>query len=254
METATKPSVDIGPWVSEGWKMFTAHWGTWVKMSLIMMLPVLFPMVGYIIGYIGFIQAMMPRPTAYGVYAGPPEFPAWVFVVWGLSALGAIIGALITSYFQIGMWKAALKQARGGTPEMSDMKGNGHLYGRIFLANLAIGFLTFLGLLACYIGAFVVMGWYLYAIPLIIDRDLSIGEAMRQSKAATSQNLLMFILYAFLVGLISQVGAYACLVGLFVTMPLKFTIDAVAYRQTFDGVRAGAAPAFATAPSGPITY
>lgn len=250
METASKPAVDIGPWVSDGWKMFTANWGVWVKMSLIMMLPVLFPMVGYIIGYVGFIQAM----TSGGYYGGPPEFPVWVAVVWGLSALGALIGALITSYFQIGMWKAALKQARGGTPEMSDMKGNGHLYGRVFLANIAIGFLTMLGLLACYIGAFVVMGWYLFAIPLIIDRDLSIGEAMRQSKAATSQNLLMFILYAFLVGLISQVGAYACLVGLFITMPLKFTIDAAAYRQTFDGVRTAVAPAFATPPAGPITY
>jgi hypothetical protein len=249
------PAVDIGPWVTEGWKMFAGHWGTWSKMSVLVALPILFPMIGYFIGYFGFIFSILPRPGEMGPYGGgPPQIPVWALTVWGVSAFLAILGSFVSAYFQIGMWKSALKQARGGTPDTGDLKGNGHLFGRVILASIVLGLLQLVGVFFCFVGQFVVLGWYFYTIPLIIDKDLPIGEAMRQSKAATSPQLLMYILFAYVTQVLAGLGAMLCLVGLVFSFPLKFTIEAVSYRQTFGGSPPGP-PAF-PAPSGPgpITY
>jgi len=245
-QTGSAAQVDIGGWVSQGWKMFSAHWGTWVKMSAITMLPVLPGLFAFIFGYVALLQSILPQPGQYG---GPSEPPTWIFAVWGIAYLVIIVGSFVSLYFQLGMWKAALKTARGGTPALSDLKGNGHLYFRTLGAAFVVGLLTMLGIFACYIGAFVVMGWYIYVQPLIVDRDLTIGDAMRTSKAAVTGQLLMYILFAFVVGILQQIGAYACLIGIIATFPLHFTIHAVAYTRTFDQPAAPPAAAFPAAPT-----
>lgn len=243
MQTGMKPNVDIGGWISEGWKLFTANWGVWVKMSLIVMLPVFPGIIAFFAAYVSLITSitsMVPQPGGYG--APPPEPPFAMFAIMGGGYLLLFIGQFVSLYFSIGFWKAALKTARGGTPALADLKGNGHLYLRVLGASLLVGLLTVLGVFACYIGAFVVMGWYLFVMPLLIDKDLSVGEAMRQSKEITAGQMLLYILFAFVVGIVSQLGAYACLVGIVATLPLHYLVFAVAYVKNVDAQ--AAAPTF----------
>jgi len=248
MQTGTKPAVDIGGWISEGWKLFTANWGTWVKMGTIVMLPILPGIIGLIVGYVVMLQALMPTPGMYGGYAQPPEPPIGAFALFGASYLFMLVGAFVSMYFQIGFWKAAIKTARGGTPALSDLKGNGHLYLRVLGATIVVQLLVMLGVFACYIGAFVVMGWYLFVMPLLIDKDLSIGEAMRQSKEITAGQMLLYILFAFVVGIVSQLGVYFCIVGVIATIPLHYLVFAVAYVRNVDAQ--AVAPTF-PAPAAP---
>lgn len=252
MQMGTRPNVDIGGWISAGWNLFTPHWGTWVKMALLVMLPLFPGIIGYIYGYVSMISMMMPQPGAYGPYGQPPEPPFFALGVFGVSVVLVFIGSFVSIYFQIGMWKAALKTARGGVPSLSDMKGNGHLYLKVLGGSIVVGLLTMLGVFACYIGAFVVMGWYLFVVPLLIDKDLPIGEALRQSKDMTTGQLLMYILFAFVTGIVSQLGAYFCLVGIVVTLPLHYLIFGHAYTRCFDApatAPATAGPAFPPAPA-----
>lgn len=231
MQTGTKPAVDIGGWISAGWNLFTPNWGTWVKMSLIVMLPIFPGLIGFIVAYAVMIQSMMPQP---GMYGQPPEPPLAALGMLGGSYLFIFIGQFVSMYFSIGFWKAAIKAARGGTPALSDLKGNGHLYMRVLGATLLVGLLTTLGIFACYIGAFVVMGWYLFVMPMLIDKDLSIGEAMRQSKEMTAGQMLLYILFAFVTGIVSQLGIYFCIVGIIATLPLHYLVFAVAYVRNVD--------------------
>ena len=250
MQTGTRPNVDIGGWISAGWNLFTPHWGTWVKMALIVMLPLFPGIIGYIVGYVSMLQSILPRPGMYGGYA-EPEPPIFALGVFGASVVFVFVGSFVSIYFQIGMWKAALKTARGGTPSLSDMKGNGHLYMRVLGGSIVVGLLTMLGVFACYIGAFVVMGWYLFVMPLLIDKDLTIGEALRQSKDMTTGQLLMFILFAFVTGIVSQLGAYFCLVGIVVTLPLHYLIFGHAYTRCFDAPAVAPAAPYPPAASAP---
>jgi uncharacterized membrane protein len=121
----------------------------------------------------------------------------------------------------------------------------------VVVAQLCIGALTMVGALFCIIPAFIVAGLFYFTIPLIIHRNLGVMEAMRTSIELTKQNILMFTLFALVVGIISQVGSYACYVGLLATFPLQFTIGVVAYRDCF-GV--AGARTFQPPPANPAAY
>lgn len=247
--------VEIGAWVSAGWKMFTAHWKTWVKMGCITYLPLVFPMIGFMAGYFALIFSLVPRMgvDAYGnpVPVMPSGPPIWALSVLGISGLFLFVMGFVSMYFSIGMWKAALKQARGGVPEMSDLRGNGGIFWRVLGAVIVIQLLTTLGAMLCFIPAFIVMGWYYYVLPLVIDKNLSLGEAMTQSKAATSPQLMMFILWAIVVSILASLGSYACYIGLVASAPLHFLLAAVSYRATFEGVNWVQAPPAYPPPAAP---
>jgi uncharacterized paraquat-inducible protein A len=93
--------------------------------------------------------------------------------------------------------------------------------------------LAAIGAMLCVIPAFIVAGLFFFTLPLIVERDLGVFEAMRASSDVTKRNLLMFTLFAFVVQLIASAGSYACYIGLLATWPLMFTITAVAYRDCF---------------------
>jgi hypothetical protein len=90
---------------------------------------------------------------------------------------------------------------------------------------------------------------------------------MAESKEVVQKNLIMFILFQFVVQLIAQSGQYLCYVGLLATFPLQFTMSIIAYRDCFgvQGARSfqppppvnpaayGGPPGWGQAPSGPGT-
>jgi hypothetical protein len=88
-------------------------------------------------------------------------------------------------------------------------------------------------MLVCIIPAFIVGGLLLFTLPLIIERDMGVFEAMRASREVTGRNLVMFTLFAIVAQLIASAGTYACYIGLLATWPLLFTMTAVAYRDCF---------------------
>jgi hypothetical protein len=46
--------------------------------------------------------------------------------------------------------------------------------------------------------------------------------------------MLMYILFSFVVGLVSQLGFYFCVVGLFATIPIHYLAFAAAYTKNVD--------------------
>ena len=74
---------------------------------------------------------------------------------------------------------------------------------------------------------------FLFAYPLIVDRQLSGWEAIKTSARASMKNLggiLGLVLLNFGLGIL---GAICCYVGLIFVIPVSFASYAVAYRQVF---------------------
>jgi uncharacterized membrane protein len=130
-----------------------------------------------------------------------------------------------------GMYKSAFKQLRGGQLEFSDLFSARDRVWSILGAMLLTGLAVLIGLVLCVIPAFIAIGLFFFAVPLVVEKGLGPVEALRASSDVTRQNLLMFTLYALVVQLIGSVGSYACYIGLLVTYPLIFTMTAVAYRD-----------------------
>jgi uncharacterized membrane protein len=229
MQNIEKPPVRFGEWISEGWKMFTEQWKTWVINTLIYVLICFSPLltVAYsFYGYMLFQSSQHPR-------GAQPIAPGTLMTFFLLLGVTLIYTTLVAPFFTGGLHQMALKQLRGGRLEIRDLFSGGKFYFQIFIATLLIGIATLIGTMLCILPGFLVGGCLFFTIPLIIDRKLGPVEAMTTSYELVKQNIWMFTLFAFVVQLIVQAGSYACQVGMLATIPLLFTITAVAYRDTF---------------------
>ncbi|MGZ5483154.1 MAG: hypothetical protein ACXWID_14350 [Pyrinomonadaceae bacterium] len=85
---------------------------------------------------------------------------------------------------------------------------------------------------------------FLFAYPLIADRNLSGLEAIKLSYRAALKNLGGIIGLILLISGLSILGVLACYVGAFLVMPISFASYAVAYRRVFPetGSLGGPAP------------
>lgn len=239
--------VRLGDWISEGWNMFTQQWKGWLTISASFFVVVILPMLAFIgVMYVGMFATMMSQQQSR---RAPPEIPIATLLgfYFGLFALIVVLLPL-TVFLMGGAYRAAFKQLRGGRVEFRDLFSARDCYWRLLGATLIHGLLVFIAAIFCIIPAFIVAGLLFFTLPLIIERNLSIADAIRASRELTQRRLLMFILFAFLVQLIASAGTYLCYVGLLATWPLMFTITAVAYRDCF-GVEG--AQSFAQAPSSP---
>lgn len=216
------PTVRWGEWIGEGWQMFAEQWQAWVVHMLVFGLIMLIPIVPfYVLMFaVGFATSRQESST----------MPAALFAVYPIFIL---IIMLLTSFLMGGAYRSAFKQLRGERFQLRDLFSGGDCWGRTLGATLLISILASIGALLCIIPAFIVGGLFFFTIPLIVERNLSVTDAMRASYEVTRQNLLMFTLFAFVLPLLAGLGAFACYVGLLVTYPLLFTIMAVAYRDCF---------------------
>ena len=243
--------VRFGEWISEGWKMFTEQWKGWVTLSLGFFVAVVVPIGAFIVTmYVMMVATMMSQQHPR---AAPPQMPVMTLIIFyvGLFALIMLLMPL-TVLMMGGAYRAAFKQLRGGRVEFRDLFSARNCYWRLLGATLLHSVFVFIGGMLCVIPAFIVAGLLLFTLPLIVERDLGVFEAMRASRDLTQRHLLMFTLFAFVVQLIASAGSYACYVGLLATWPLMFTMTAVAYRDCY-GV-SGARRFLQTASSPQIDY
>jgi hypothetical protein len=108
----------------------------------------------------------------------------------------------------------------------------------VFLVGLVI-FVLFLMIVSL-----VIHSLFLFAYPLIVDRNLSGLEAIKLSYRAALQNLGGIVGLILLISGLGILGVLACYVGVFLVMPISFASYAVAYRRVFPetGSFSGTAP------------
>jgi hypothetical protein len=215
------PSVPLGmgpfgDWFSDVFRLWGARWQVWVLQGLlyavlVFTLPVTF--------YIVLIA------TTVG---GNPSREAVALV--GVLYFVAIVVASISSFVLLpGMVVTALRQMRGEEISVSGLF-SGMRYGFGFFL---VTFLAGLGVLACFVGAYALQGLLFLALPLMIDRQLRTTEAISLSWRTTMANPWLYILFTFVITLLSGVGAMACYIGLIATIPFLAIGQAVAYHRTF---------------------
>lgn len=245
----TAPQVRIGDWIGEGWKMFTEQWKGWVTISLGFFVAIVAPVGVFFVGiYVTMIATMMSQPATRGA---PPQVPVEMIIVLYLGMFGILIILMPLSVFVMGgAYRAAFKQLRGGRVEFRDLFSARDCFWRLLGASIIHSLLVGVGMLLCIIPGFIVAGLMFFTLPLIVERDLGVFEAMSASRDVAQRNLFKFTLFAILVQIIASIGSQACYVGLLATWPLMFTISAVAFRDCFGVEGARSFSQRASPPSG----
>ena len=217
----TSSEVRFGDWIGEGFRMFLEQWQVWVLQSLVVYAAVFALMI---VGFVCFFGLALLIGSSMQE-ATPLLFLMFFPLFFILIAVSSVLGC--------GMYKTAFKQLTGGEIAVADLFSGMECVVPVLLATLCHSVLVLIGLAFCIIPGLIIAGLLYFTTPLIIQARLGVFDAMRESKEVIQRNLLMFMLFAFVVGLIAQSGQYLCYVGLLATFPLQFTMGVIAYRDCF---------------------
>ncbi|MDE3083705.1 MAG: DUF4339 domain-containing protein [Verrucomicrobiota bacterium] len=139
---------------------------------------------------------------------------------------GLIFGGVLTA----GWFHYTLKLLHGEKAALGDLfVGFRENFGPLILAGIAVALLTVLGFVFLILpGIYLAVAWT-FTYPLILEKNLSFGEAMQVSRRVISHNWWKMFLLIIVACLLSLLGLAALVIGVFLTMPITICMLACAY-------------------------
>lgn len=139
--------------------------------------------------------------------------------ILSLVTLGILAGPLFG-----GLIKMVIRRVREKRPaEIGDVFSAMDQFGTLFVTTLVLFILIFLASLLCVIPGLLLGTIWIYALVYVVDKKLSMGEAMTSSKSLVMQNgfgmhLLMLILLGVGSGILSMTYVGGLVVTPFITV------------------------------------
>ncbi|MGZ8746243.1 MAG: hypothetical protein ACXWZ2_04220, partial [Mycobacterium sp.] len=200
---------------------FSWAWNKFTKNAVALMVPAL--VYGIIIGILagaiyGLAFALAPT-TTYESYGNSYSYEA----SFGLAS----ILVLIVGYLILMVVAAAIQSAYlGGVLDIANGQpvAIGSFFkprnvGSVIIATLIIGIAAGIGSF-CFIVGLVISVFTLFTTVIIVDRNASPIDAIKQSVEITKNNIGPVILTWLVAGVIVAVGALVCGIGLIVAIPV----------------------------------
>ena len=243
-------AISPGECVSEAWAQVTGRFGLYLGAGVIVLLLVScipfvnFFLLGPILG--GFYHLVLrdnrAEPVDFGMlFKGFEKFVP-LMVVGLIQAIPSIVYTII-------QYTVDFARLAGVGPGVGDatfyQSGSDVLWGGFTFAIVIVAVVVF----------FVTIAWNLalgFAIPLVMERDLSVGDALVTSLKAAAANPGGLIVLAILQGLVMLLGFLALCVGIFVAAPVAYAAFALAFAQVFPYV--GGGPSYYNTPPPPEAY
>ena len=224
-------AIDAGGCFSSAWDLVTRRFWMYVGVGLLVVLfisciPIvnLF-LIGPVLGgfYLLVLRDMRDEPVDFGgMFKGFEKFVP-LMVVGLIQSIPGII-------FQILQWTLDIGRIltrRNGGPDF--YQASGSQFG------LAEGMAVIVIIVAIFVLLFSIV-WgitFHFAIPIMAENDVSIGEAIKLSAQAGWGNIGGLIVLYIFAGLAGLLGILALCVGIFVAFPMVYAAYAFAYRQVF---------------------
>ena len=127
------------------------------------------------------------------------------------------------------------------TPEIGDVGKGFEMFVQTFLVGIVGGIIASLGIIGCFVGIFVTSAFVILSLPAVVEGGMDFWSAITASVNKTKENLMGWILFVLVVGIINAVGGSVA-IGFIITVPLTAALMAVAYRDNFGLSAAAAAP------------
>lgn len=219
------PRIDIGRAISWAFDRFKANAAAFVGLAAVVT-------VVYFVQNIGTnaLQNIV-------VDCSNPESPGQVnacTAALGLSAIAAIVislvFALIAFIAQIGVQRAAIRSTQGVPPSFSQMFTTENL-GKYILYMIVFAILGGLGLILCILPGLVVFFLLQLGPYYILDKGMSVGDAIKASYTAVSKNIGPAILMTLINVLVQILGGLFFGLLTLVTLPFACLFTAHMYRQ-----------------------
>ncbi len=151
------------------------------------------------------------------------------------SFLLSIAGGIVSILFSLGMYRIGFKIKEGKTPEYSDFKTEPHTFFTALWASVITGFFTFLGFILLIIPGFIVMTRLSMTTLLILDKNLSGRQAVKESWRLTkgySWKIFGFLIISFILIVISILPFG---LGLILSVPYVYLTAVELYKKIMQG-------------------
>lgn len=219
--------------IGEAWQLLKAQWGTWVLISLVMVLCT--NGINFVMALgIGIVDGTGGHPGAN------PNAPSPLAVL--LQLLAMLVNLAVSAFLTGGILRAAIKQVRGGRIEVGDLFSAGDVVGTMMAGMILAGLAVFVGFILLIIPAFLVAGRLMLALPLIVDARLGARDAINRSWNALRGQTWASAGLNIVAGIVAALGVLACGVGLLFTLPIYQLTIAILYRDFFLGKSAWVDP------------
>lgn len=202
------PQLDVGSAISYGWKKFTENVGPFI----ILMIAVFFAFI-----LISIIRSVLTPSNSSGIVA----------LTW--SALIAVIGYVVTTIVQAGVFRAGLGVTRGEKPSVAQLTDTENIVPYILTVLLvAVG--AFIGFVLCIVPGIVWLIFTAYAPILALDKGIGPVEAITQSINWVKDNFGQVFVILLVSYIVYIVGFCLCGFGALVSIPVALTAMIYSYR------------------------
>lgn len=142
-----------------------------------------------------------------------------------------LLGLFLSAWMTSGYIKIILDYYGGTKRELTDVFTQFAYFWRVLGASILVGIIVVLGFIALIIPGIYFGLRFMFTVPLIIDKNLDIGEAMKQSTELTrgiKGSLFLFVLV--MIGV--MILGFICLgVGVFIAMPVVWLAYIYLYKN-----------------------
>lgn len=141
------------------------------------------------------------------------------------------IGLFLTAWMTCGYTKIVLDYFSGTKRDISDVFSQFKYFWRVLGANILLAIIIGIGFVLLIVPGFYLALRFMFTIPLIIDKNIGIGEAMKQSTEMTKGIKMSLLGFALTCLGVALLGLIALGVGIFVAMPVIWLAYIFVYKS-----------------------
>ena len=185
-------------------------------------------------------QAFVPPATA-SAQTGKWIGEAWELVqtdivMFGVAALlvivvGGAVPVILQGAMAVGFNLLIIKKLAFGKLDVGDLFKGFNFFVPSLVAHILISIFVTIGMIFCIIPGLVLGAMYMFSFLFILDKKMEFWPAMQASAEIVKKDYVGFTLFFFALGCLQLLGVLACIVGLFVTIPIAYVAIVIAYRD-----------------------
>jgi len=164
------------------------------------------------------------------IYETISAFPSFIKNE-SISSFVAFAVMLLTILMIAGQLKISLEYYKGNKIAIENILTQTKYFWRIVGASILIALIVMGGFLLLIVPGIYWALKYQFALNLIVDKDLSISEAMTKSGEITKGVKLRLLWFDIITGLVSLLGLIAFGIGILVALPVVWLAEIHVYKQ-----------------------
>lgn len=140
-----------------------------------------------------------------------------------------VVGLILFGPLTAGFYYIIFNRIRGKEIYIGDIAKGFNVFVPTLLAGILINIFVSIGYFFLIIPGIVISALYMFALPLIIEKNMDFWQAMETSRKLVSRNIFELSVFMLVLMIFLVIGFILLLVGFFIALPIVVAATAYAY-------------------------